>query len=54
MAGDAGDAMDVVDLRTARPSLVRWTDSRTPTKRQEVAPEVAPKPSRSRSQTRGS
>jgi hypothetical protein len=52
--GGAGDAVDVADLRTARPSLVRWTDSRAPTKRQEAVPVAAPKPSRPRSQTRGS
>jgi hypothetical protein len=44
-AGGAGDTVDVVDLRTMRPSPVRWTDSRAPTKRQEAAP----KPSRPRS-----
>jgi hypothetical protein len=34
--GVAGRAVDVADLRTARPSTVRWTDSHTPT-RQQVA-----------------
>jgi hypothetical protein len=29
-AGSVGDATDVADLRTARPSLVRWTDSHAP------------------------
>jgi hypothetical protein len=29
-AGGAGDATDVVDLRMARPSPVRWTDSHAP------------------------
>ena len=53
-AGGAGEAVDVADLRTARPSPVRWTDSRAPTKRQEAALEAVPKPSRPRSQTRGS
>jgi hypothetical protein len=35
-AGDAGRVVDMAGLRTARPSLVRWTDSHTPT-RQQVA-----------------
>jgi hypothetical protein len=52
-AGDAGEAMGVADLRTARPSPVRWTDSHAPSKRQEAAPEAAPKPPRPGSQTRG-
>jgi hypothetical protein len=34
--GGAGRVVDVADLRTARPSPVRWTDSHTPT-RQQVA-----------------
>jgi hypothetical protein len=29
-AGGAGDATDVADLRTARPSPVRWTDNHAP------------------------
>jgi hypothetical protein len=33
-AGDAGRAMDMAGLRTARPSPVRWTDSHTPTGQQ--------------------
>jgi hypothetical protein len=53
-AGSAGDAVDVADLRTTRPSPMQWTDSHAPTKRQEAALEAAPKPSRPRSQTRGS
>jgi hypothetical protein len=53
-AGGTGEAMDVDDPRTARPSLVRWTDSHAPSKRQEAAPEAAPKPPRPRSQTRDS
>jgi hypothetical protein len=35
-ASGAGRAVDVADLRTVRPSPVRWTDSHTPT-RQQVA-----------------
>jgi hypothetical protein len=38
--------VDVTDLRTARPSPVQWTDSHTPTKRQEAASEAAPRPSK--------
>jgi hypothetical protein len=53
-AGGAGDAIDVADLRTARPSPVWWTDSHAPTKRQETVSEAAPRPSKPRSQTRGS
>jgi hypothetical protein len=34
--GGAGRAVDVADLRVARPSPVRWTDSHPPT-RQQVA-----------------
>jgi hypothetical protein len=41
VAGGAGDATDAADLRTARPSSVRWTDSRW-----EAALEAAPKPSK--------
>jgi hypothetical protein len=36
VAGGAGQAMDVADLCTARPSPVRWTNSHIPT-RQQVA-----------------
>jgi hypothetical protein len=54
VTGGAGDAVDVANLRTVRPSHVRWTDIHAPTKLQEAAPEVAPKPSRPRSQARGS
>jgi hypothetical protein len=53
-AGGTGDAVDVADLRTARPSPVRWTDSHAPTKRQETASEAAPRPSKPKSQTIGS
>jgi hypothetical protein len=53
-AGGAGEAVDVADLRTAQPSPVRWTGSHAPSKRQEAAPEAAPKPSRPKSQARGS
>jgi hypothetical protein len=52
-ADGAGDAVDVADLRTARPSLVRWTDSHPPARWQEAASEAAPNPSKPRSQTRG-
>jgi hypothetical protein len=37
--------VDVADLRTARPSPMRWMDSHAPSKRQEAVPEAAPKPS---------
>jgi hypothetical protein len=50
-AGGAGEAVDVADPRTARPSPVRWTDSHAPSRWQEAAPEAAPKPPRPRSQT---
>jgi hypothetical protein len=49
-ASGAGEAVDVADPRTARPSPVRWTDSRAPTKWQVAAPE----PSEPGSQARGS
>jgi hypothetical protein len=52
--GDAGEAVDVADLRMAQPSPLRWTDNHAPTKKQEAAPEAAPKPSRPRSQAHGS
>jgi hypothetical protein len=42
-ADSAGEAVDVADLRTARPSPVRWMDSHAPTKQQEAASEP-PKP----------
>jgi hypothetical protein len=32
------------DLRTARQSLVRWTDSKARTKRQEATLKAAPEP----------
>jgi hypothetical protein len=38
--------VDVANLRTTRPSPVRWTDSHTPTKRQEAASEGATRPSK--------
>jgi hypothetical protein len=47
-AGGAGEAVDVADLRTARPSPVWWTDSHAPTKQQEAASEAAPKPPKPR------
>jgi hypothetical protein len=53
-ASGVGEAVDVADPRTAQPSPVRWTDSHALSKRQEAAPEAAPKPPRPRSQTRGS
>jgi hypothetical protein len=49
VAGGAGEAVDVADLRTAQPSPVRWTDNHAPSKRQEAASEAAPKPPRLRS-----
>jgi hypothetical protein len=51
MASGAGEAVDVADPRTARPSPVRWTDSRAPTRRQEAVSEAAPKPSSPKGQT---
>jgi hypothetical protein len=45
--------MDVADMRTARPSHVRWTDNHTPTKQQEAALEAAPKPPKPRHRARG-
>jgi hypothetical protein len=53
-AGSAKDVMDVADLRTGRPSSVRWMDNQSPTKRQETAAEAAPRPFKLRSQKRGS
>jgi hypothetical protein len=41
--------VDAANLRTARPSPVRWTDSHAPTKRQEAAP----RPSKPGNQARG-
>jgi hypothetical protein len=52
-AGGAREAVDVVNPRTARPLLVRWTDSHAPTKRQEAASEAAPKPSKPRNRAHG-
>jgi hypothetical protein len=51
--GGAGEAVDVANPRTARPSPVRWTGSHATPQRQEAAPEAAPVPPRPRSQTRG-
>jgi hypothetical protein len=48
-----GEAVDVADLRTARPSPVRWTGSHAPTKRQEAASEAAPRPSKPGNRARG-
>jgi hypothetical protein len=45
-AAGAGEAMDVADLRMARPSPMRWTGSHAPTKWQEAASEAAPRPSK--------
>jgi hypothetical protein len=42
--GDAGRAADMPDLRAARQSPVRWTDSHARTKRQEATSEAAPEP----------
>jgi hypothetical protein len=44
---------DVVDLCTARPSPVRWTDSHAPTKRHEAASKAAPRPSKPGNRARG-
>jgi hypothetical protein len=52
-AGVAGEAMDVADLRAARPSPVRLTSSHAPTKQQEAASEAAPKPPKPRHRARG-
>jgi hypothetical protein len=46
--------MDVADLRTARPSPVRWTGSHAPTKRQEAESEAAPRPPKPGKRARGS
>jgi hypothetical protein len=48
----AGEAVDVVDPCTVRPSPVRWMDSHAPARQQEAASEVAPKPSSPKGQTR--
>jgi hypothetical protein len=53
-AGATGEAVDVANPRTARPSPVRWTGSHAPPQWQEAAPEVALEPPRPGSQTRGS
>jgi hypothetical protein len=45
-AGGAVEAVDVADLRTTRPSSVRWTNSHALTKWQEAASEAAPRPSK--------
>jgi hypothetical protein len=47
-AGGAGEAVDVADPRTARPSPMWWTDSHAPTKQQEAASEAAAGPPRPR------
>jgi hypothetical protein len=52
-AGGSGEAVDVADLCTARPSPVRWTDSHAPTKQEEAASEAAPKPPKPRHRARG-
>jgi hypothetical protein len=52
-AGAAGEVVDVADLRTARPSPVRWTGSHASTKQQEPASEAAPKPPKPRHRARG-
>jgi hypothetical protein len=52
-AGGAGEAVDVADLRTARPSPVRWMNSHAPTKQQEATSEAAPKPSKLGNWARG-
>jgi hypothetical protein len=49
----AGEAVDAADLRTTRPSPVRWTGSHAPTKRQEAASEAAPRPSMPGNRARG-
>jgi hypothetical protein len=45
--------VDVANLRTARPSLVRWMDNHAPTKRQEAASEATLRPSKLGNQARG-
>jgi hypothetical protein len=42
VTGGTGEAMDVANPRTTRPSPVRWTGSHAPPQRQEAAPEAAP------------
>jgi hypothetical protein len=44
--GGAGEAVDVANPHTARPSPVRWTGSHAPPQRQEAASEAAPVPPR--------
>jgi hypothetical protein len=51
-AGDAGRAADMPDLRVARQSPVRWTDSHARTKRREATPEAAPEPAEPACQAR--
>jgi hypothetical protein len=53
-AGGAGEAVDVVDLRTAPPSPVRWMGSHAPPQRQDAPPEAVPVPPGPRSQACGS
>jgi hypothetical protein len=45
--------VDVADLRTVRPSPVQWTGSHAPTRQQEAASEVAPRPSKLGNRARG-
>jgi hypothetical protein len=40
VAGGAGEAVDVADPRTVRPSPVRWTGSHAPSQRQDAALEA--------------
>jgi hypothetical protein len=40
--GGTGEAVDVANPRTTRPSPMRWTGSHAPPQRQEAAPEAAP------------
>jgi hypothetical protein len=56
MADGAGEAVDVADPHTARPSPLWWTDSHAPTKQQEAATEaaVAGRATQAKSQARGS
>jgi hypothetical protein len=53
VAGGAGEAVDVADLCTARPSPVRWTGSHALARQQEAASEAAPKPPKPRHRARG-
>jgi hypothetical protein len=52
--GGAGEAVDVANPRTTRPSPVRWTGSHALPQRQEAALEAASEPPRLGSQTHGS